>query len=342
MTFYLSTLAVYFVVYALGTLSLNLQFGLGGIVNFALIIFEAAGAYAASLTSLGPSAQGLSNGQRYFWGISLAFPLPLIAAGLAGGLLALVIGPATMRKMRRDYQAAAMLAVALIVGQVVTNAPGFLNGGAGLSGVPQPLYSNLHLSLSSYDWAYVGWATLLGVLGYGFCRWISMSPFGRTLRAIRDDEDAASAVGKNQWGVRMQVFIIGGVIAGVTGGILVEFIGAWSPSAWSYQETFVLLQAVILGGVGNERGSLVGAFLVGIVLLEAPTFLPAIGYPGLIDSVQWMIIGLGYILILWMRPQGLLRERVDLRLAGDGRNIFSYLRPGRLRGAQSANTSIGE
>lgn len=314
MSFYLSTIAVYFVVYALGALGLNLQFGLGGIVNFGFIVFEAAGAYAAALTSIGSSANGAAQSETYFWGTSLPFPIPLILAGVVGGLLALVIGPATMRKMRRDYQAAAMLSFALIANQVVGNTAGFLNGGNGLANVPAPLRSLGGLSLSSYHWVYVGWAFLLGIVIFVICRWISYSPFGRTVRMLRDDEEAASSLGVNAWTVRMRLFVVGGVIAGLTGGLLVEFIGAWSPSAWSYQETFVLLQAVILGGVGSEYGAVFGALIVGVILLQLPSFLPAIGYPGLIDSLQWIVIGLVYLVVLWFAPQGTFRERATLRL----------------------------
>ncbi len=319
MSFYLTTIAVYFVVYALGALGLNLQFGLGGIVNFGFIVFEAAGAYTAALTSIGSRSAGLAQSETYFWGTSLPFPFPLILAGVVGGLLALVIGPATMRKMRRDYQAAAMLSFALIANQVVGNTAGFLNGGNGIANVPAPLRSLGGLSLGAYHWVYVGWAFLFGIVIFVICRWISFSPFGRTIRMLRDDEEAASSLGVNAWTVRMRLFIVGGVIAGLTGGLLVEFIGAWSPGAWSYQETFVLLQAVILGGVGSEIGAVFGALIVGVILFQLPSFLPAIGYPGLIDSIQWIVIGLVYLVVLWFAPQGTFRERATLRLGSRSR-----------------------
>lgn len=312
MSFYISTLAVYLVAYALGSWALNFQFGLAGIVNFSFIIFEAAGAYAASITALGRSGPAL--GLVYFWGTQLPFPLPLLFGAVAGGLLALVVGPATMRKMRRDYQAATMLVIAIIANQVVTNDQGLLNGAAGLAGIPQPL--SQYVSANAYVWLYVAWAGLLGVAGYLFVQRIGRSPFGRTMRALRDDEDAAAAVGKNPWGTRMIVFVAGGVIGGLTGALLVEFISAWGPAGWGYQETFVLLVAVILGGLANQRGAFIGAFLVGIVLLQLPAFLPAIGYPGLIDSLQWIVIGVIWLAVLWFRPSGILPERPSLGLGG--------------------------
>lgn len=328
MTFYLTITAVYFVVYALGAIALNMQFGLGGIVNFGFIVFEAAGAYTAALTSVGSAAKGRSLSEFYFWGTSLPFPLPLILAGVVGGLLALVIGPATMRKMRRDYQAAAMLAFALIANQIVGNAANFLNGGNGIANVPAPLRSLFGLSQNGYDWLYVVWSFGLGIAIFVFVRMLSRSPFGRTARMLRDDEDAAVALGVNAWKVRMKLFVIGGVIAGITGGILVEFIAAWSPGAWNYQETFVLLQAVILGGVGSDYGAVFGALIVGVVLLQLPTFLPAFGYPGLIDSLQWIVIGGVYLVILWFLPKGTFPERPGLHLGTRGRRRLRRQAPG--------------
>jgi ABC-type branched-subunit amino acid transport system permease subunit len=299
------------VVYALGAWAMNFQFGFGGIVNFAFIIFESAGAYAAAITSLGQA--GKTYGEAYFWGAHWPFPMPLVAGAIAGGLLAAVLGIVTMRKIRRDYQAATFLVIAIIANQVVTNATGFLNAGAGLAGVPKPLGE--YFSANVYQWLYVAGAVVIGIVVFLFFQRIGNSPFGRTLRALRDNENAAAAVGKNLWGTRMIAFIVGGTVAGLAGAILVEYIGAWSPGAWTYTETFVLLVAVIFGGVGNQIGSLIGAFLVGVVLSQLTLFLPAIGYPGLIDSLQWVVISIVWLLVLWFRPKGIVPERPFLNLA---------------------------
>ncbi len=318
MEYYISTVLVYLAVYALGAWALNLQFGLGGIVNFAFIVFEAVGAYVAGVMSLGSS--GASLGITYIWGAKLPFPLPLLAGAVAGGLVALVIGPATMRKMRRDYQAAAMLVVAIILNQVVTNAKGIFNGAEGLAGVPSPL--SQYFSASTYPWLYVIWGLFLMLIVYLFLQRLGRSPFGRTLRAIRDDEAAAVALGKNPWATRMTVFVIGGVIGGLAGGLLMEYIGAWGTSAWGYQETFVLVVAVVFGGIGNQRGALIGAALVGVILLQLTLFLPPVGYPGLINSLQWVVIGAAWLVVLWFRPDGILPERAFLGLSRKGRLDF--------------------
>ena len=103
------------------------------------------------------------------------------------------------------------------------------------------------------------------------------SGWGRALRAVRDHEDAAATVGLNPAGLRMQVFVLGGVITGLSGGLLVEFIAAWSPAAWGYAETFAVFTGVILGGVGNNWGVVLGTLLVQVIFLQVPTFLPQVG-----------------------------------------------------------------
>ncbi len=127
---------------------------------------------------------------------------------------------------------------------------------------------------------------------YVFVHRVTASPLGRALRAIRDNEAAAAALGKDVMRMRLFIFVMGNVIAGISGAVLVEFIGAWSPGSWLYVETFVLFTAIIVGGTGNNAGVMVGALLVPVAFNEATRYLPQIGRPGLIDALQWIVIGL--------------------------------------------------
>ncbi|MBV9858208.1 MAG: branched-chain amino acid ABC transporter permease [Streptosporangiaceae bacterium] len=309
MSFYASTLIVYFFVDVLLAWALNLQFGWGGIPNFALIMFQAAGAYAAAVVSLGPDT-GVNSFQRYVFGASLPFPLPLVIAALTGGLLAAVAGSFSLRRMRRDYQAAILLIVSLIAIQVVSNAVGLLNGSNGLTGVPRPLSGLLSgLTYDGYQWVYAAWAGAIALAVYLLVARLGRSTWGRALRAVRDDEDAAATIGLNPLGLRMQAFVLGGVIAGLSGGLLVEFLAAWSPAAWGYAETFAVFTAIILGGVGNIWGVALGTLLVQVIFLQVPTFLPQVGYTGLIDALQWVLIGTLWLVCLAIRPRGLIPAR---------------------------------
>lgn len=306
-SFYISTIVVYFGVDLLSGISLNLQYGYAGIVNLAYIVFQAVGAYVAAATSLGPDT-GAGAYQSYVFGANLPFPVPLILATLAGGLLAGVVGLFGLRRMRRDYQGAVLLIVSLIALQVVSADVPLFNGSQGLTGVPQPL-SFVPVGPLAYQWVYAGWVLVLCAVVFAIVQWLSRSSWGRALRAMRDQEDAANALGLNITVLRMQVFVIGGLIAGLSGGLLVEYIGAWSPGAWGYAETFVIFTAIFVGGLGNYWGVLFGVMLVPVIFLEIPRFLPQIGYPGLVDSLEWIVIGLIWMLCLLLRPKGLIPER---------------------------------
>ena len=314
-SFYLSTLLVYFAIDLLCAWSLNLQYGYAGVINFAFIVFQAAGAYAASVVVLG-SDTGINSYQTYILGAQVPFPLPLVAAAFAGAFLSGLVGLFALRRIRRDYQAAVMLIVSLILFQVVSADVHLFNGSNGLTGIAHPLQASLGVSLSTYQWIYAGWVLAICVGMYFVVQALCRSSWGRALKAIRDQEDAAATLGLNGTLLRMEVFIIGGAIAGLSGGLLVEFIGAWSPGAWGYAETFVIFTALLVGGVGNNRGMLLGVLIVPILVLQIPTFLPAFGYPGLVDAIQWMVIGLLWMLFLLVRPRGLLPERryVAIRL----------------------------
>jgi ABC-type branched-subunit amino acid transport system permease subunit len=119
---------------------------------------------------------------------------------------------------------------------------------------------------------------------------------------------AAAALGKNLIALKMTVFIVGGVIGGLSGAILVGFIGLWAPSTWLYPETIILLAAVIVGGRGNNLGALLGALLVPVGFEEATRFIPSFGQPGLVPALEWVAIGLLIMGFLWFRPSGVLPE----------------------------------
>jgi ABC-type branched-subunit amino acid transport system ATPase component/ABC-type branched-subunit amino acid transport system permease subunit len=340
MSYYLSTLAVYLFIDLLLAYALNLQFGWGGIPNFALIMFQAAGAYAASVVSLGPDT-GVNSFQRYAFGASWPFPLPLVAATLAGGLLAVVVGSFSLRRIRRDYQAAILLIVSLIAIGLVTNVVGFVNGANGLTGVPRPLSGVLSgLGYDNYQWVYAAWCALVAVAVYVLVARLGRSAWGRALRAVRDNEDAAATIGVNPAGLRMSAFVLGGMITGLSGGLLVQFLASWSPAAWGYAETFAVFTAIILGGVGNNWGIALGTLLVQVIFLQVPTFLPEVGYTGLIDALQWVLIGALWLACLAIRPRGLIPEpRFRAIPAVSAASGFNGTEPGRdeATGTQSAH-----
>ena len=221
--FYISTVLIYLGVDVIACWGLNLQFGVAGLVNFAFIIFQAAGAYTAAILTLGPAQPASQGGfQQYVGGAHWPFPLPILAAGLVGGLLAALVGGFTVRRLRSDYEAMVMLVVSLIATSVATNQVGLVNGPNGLALVPKPLSTLVNLSPIGYQWLFVGITAAICVCVYWLVHIVTSSPLGRTLRAVRDNDQAAAALGKNVTGLRMLAFILGGVIAGISGAVLVS------------------------------------------------------------------------------------------------------------------------
>lgn len=307
--YYATTLLVYLGVDVLSVWSLNLQYGITGIYNFAWILFQALGAYIAAVLSLGPSTAN-TGFQHYIFGSTLPFPVPLLVAGAAAGILSIPVGFVALRRLRADYQATVMLVISVIALLVVSNVSGLFNGTPGLSLVPEPLRTSLHVTTLGYSWLYVLFAAVLCAITYLFVHRVTSSPLGRALRAVRDNEAAAEALGKHVTMLRMFAFVFGNVIAGISGALLVQFIGAWSPGAWSYVETFVVLTAIIVGGTGNNAGVMLGALLVPIIFLEATRFIPtSFAPPAIVDSVQWVVIGGLALVFMWFRPKGILPER---------------------------------
>jgi branched-chain amino acid transport system permease protein len=309
LVYYITTLLVYAGVDAIACLGLSQQFGVGGVTNFGFIIFQAAGAYVAGALSL-PSSSADGGFQSYLLGWHLPFPLPWIGAMVVGGLLAIPFSLIVGKRLRGDFAAVGLLVTAVMFNLLVTNYVPLFNGSAGLSLVPSPLQGSFNPQSTGYQWAYGIVAILLAFATYFFVTRITESPYGRTLRAMRDNDVVADSLGKNVRSLRTSSLIIGGAIAGLSGGILVGFINLWDPQAWGYAETVVLFAAVIIGGLGNHRGAMLGAILVPVAFEEATRYIPPVsGNPNLIPALQWVVIGLLILVFLWFRPQGILPER---------------------------------
>src|SRR5712691_7157798 len=250
--YYLITLLVYGAVDAMACLGLSQQFGIAGVTNFGFIIFQAAGAYIAAIMALPPDT---ANGgfQLYIGGWNMPFPVPWVAAAVAGGVLALPFTFLVGRRLRGDFAAVGLLVTAVLLNLLVTNYRSLFNGDAGLALVNAPLRSGVFATMSNeYQWVFAAATVVLAAAVYWFVRRITESPYGRTLRAMRDNDKVADSLGKNLQSLRTVMLVVGGAIAGLSGGVLVSFISVWSPAAWSYAETIVLFAAVIIGGRGNH------------------------------------------------------------------------------------------
>jgi branched-chain amino acid transport system permease protein len=317
--FYVINLLIYAAVDAMACLGLNQQFGVSGVTNFGFIVFQAAGGYAAAILAL-PADSANGGFQSYIGGWHLPFPLPWIGAAVAGGLVALPFAFLFGRRLRGDFAAVALLATAVLLNLLVTNYRPFLNGDAGLSLIPAPLHGQDMFSVEpvSYQWGFALGAIALCAGVFLFVRRLTESPYGRSLRAMRDNDVVADSLGKNLLSMRTAMLVTGGAIAGLSGGILVSYITTWSPAAWGYAETVVLFAAVIIGGAGNRWGAVLGAVLVPVGFEEVTRYIPTSNNlpPNLIPSLEWVAIGILIIGFLWFRPQGVLPERKRVIRAG--------------------------
>ncbi|HEU4723594.1 MAG TPA: branched-chain amino acid ABC transporter permease [Gemmatimonadaceae bacterium] len=314
--YYVITLLVLFGVNVVAAWSLNLQHGVAGVWNFGFVVFQAIGAYVTAALTLGPPER-LGGFQEYVLAADLPWPLPLLGAALAGGVLALLIGLFALKPKGRDYQALVLLVVSAASLVFVVSQKELFNGSAGLAGVPKPYADELALDVTEYGWFYVLLTASVVALSYLVIRRLTSSPWARRLKAQRDNPDGAAAIGIDVGRERLIVFVVGGALAAVSGGVLVQFIGAYSPEGWEYSMTFLYFTAIIVGGLANNAGVVVGVLLVWTVLQESVRYLPEVAPPTITANLQGIAIGLIILGFLWWRPQGLLPER-RVRLGEDG------------------------
>ena len=311
--FYLLTLAIFATIYGILVIGLNIHWGYTGILDFMYIAFVAVGGYVTAQLGLPPAQAAF--GETYLLGLNWSFVPALLGGGLAAVLLALVVGLLSLHRLRTDYFSIVTVSISLILWIIAGNATPLVNGWDGITGVPQPFFDVLNLDFNSYGFFYLGLCAVILLLVYLFAERLYHSPFGRALRCVREDDIVAQGLGKNVFTLRLRAFAIGAFISGIGGGLLVTYVDAFNPSGWASPETFLLWAALLLGGSANNRGALLGAFLVPVLFTEATRFLPTISSPQFVNASRFIVVGILLILTVRFRPQGLLAER-RLRIPG--------------------------
>ncbi len=280
-------------IYALLALGLNLIWGGAGMVNLGLAGFFAVGAYTSALVT--------TTGHLP---IAVGWVLALIAGGVAG----LVVVLSTTR-LREDYLAIVTLGFAEVVRLFAANEIWLTKGTDGISGIPGPGKAALG---QNFNAAYL--LILLAVLAVVFVlmRRIDRSPYGRALRAIREDAQVAQVAGKPVLRFKAQAFALSAAIAGLAGALYGHFTSYIAPDLFLPLITVYIFLSVASGGVGNPSGALVGAYLV-MTLLESARFLVEfIPYVTAVQraALKELLIAVVLILVLRLMPRGLLPERI--------------------------------
>jgi len=326
-------LAVYLVfflivalIYGIVALGLNLQWGYTGLFNAGIVGFYAVGAYGTAILA-GPDRAALIGG------FALPFPLALLGGVALSGIAAVIVGLATLR-LRGEYLAIATFGIAISIQLVALNFESLTGGANGLVGLPRPFFDRFD-DPDRYNLAFLAAMVVITGLVYLALEAAVRSPWGRLLNALREDEVAARALGKNIAAIRLQAFVLGCMLTGLAGGLYVAFIGFVSPLDFLPILTFQIWAMLIVGGSGNNAGAIVGAVGVwGLWTMSGLLIsrLVPVGLQAQAGAIQTMLIGLLIVATLLFRPQGLIGER-----AGGAR----FGRRGAVSAAKDKNWSTG-
>ena len=307
-------------IYAVFALGLNVHWGYTGLFNIGIAGFFALGAYTTALLTTQPPDPTLFEDFVFGgnWsemgfldlGLDVWFFLGLIAAGAVCGVVALGIGYLTLR-LRDDYLAIATLGIAESTRLFFLNEKWVANGSKGLYRIPKFLGD--WVSPENYDYLYlVVTAGVLIVLFVAVERAVK-SPWGRALRAIREDETAAEASGKDVSSFKLQAFILGAVIMGIGGALFAHNVRFLSPITFDpLLATFVIWAMLMVGGAGNNWGAVLGAFVVWGIW-TGTQFLPGVFSD---PNLRFFMIGALIVAVIMLRPGGLFGEERRVVSAG--------------------------
>ena len=297
--FFLST-ALIFGLIALG---LNLQWGLTGLFNVGIAGFVAVGAYTSAVLTSPPIADRVGG---FDWPILGGW----VAASLVAGAVAAFTGYATLR-LKSDYLAITTFGVAVVVQLVALNAQGLTGGPFGVAFIPRP-FAAVQSDPVLFNFANLGVVVAVTLAVYLALERMSRSPWGRVLRALREDERAAIALGKSAQSYRIQAFAVGGGIMGLAGAVQAHFIGFIAPDNYLPTLTFQVWAMLMVGGSGSNRGAVLGAVVVWAIWVGSGALTAAV-VPGDLQaraaSLQIVAIGVMLCLILLWRPQGFFGVR---------------------------------
>ncbi len=283
---YLLHILILIGIYTILSVSLNMLVGYTGILSIAHAAFYGVGAYVAALMALN---------------FHTPFLLNLFLAVVASGIFGALVGIPSLR-LRDDYFVIATFAFQIITFSILNNLVNFTGGPLGLPGIPQPNIFGFEIT------THIEFLILVLILA-GFTFWISnkivKSPFGRLLKAIREDEVFVRAAGRNISDAKVKVFVISASLASLGGVIYATYITYIDPTSFTIMESIFIISIVIIGGSANLKGSIVGA----IVLVALPELLRFVGLPNSIAAnIRQILYGALLIIFMLWRPQGFLGE----------------------------------
>jgi branched-chain amino acid transport system permease protein len=292
MTAYLTAMAISAGIYALLALGVNLTWGMAGMVNLGLAGFFAVGAYAtAMLTKAG-----------------VAIPLGIAAGAATAAVTGAGVALITAR-LRADYLAIVTLGFSESVRIAAANEIWLTNGSDGIAGIPGPWRGIL--TPQQFNLVFLGIVLMVLAATFMVLYRLGNSPFGRVLRAIRDDEDVAAVAGKHVLMFKVKAFAVGAAVLGIAGALYAHETSYVAPDIFAPLLTLNIILALVAGGVGNNAGAILGAVLI-VGLLEGTRFLaPFLPFlaPAQIAAVRELLVSVLLLVILRVLPTGIIPER---------------------------------
>jgi branched-chain amino acid transport system permease protein len=348
----LVSLLTTFAIAAIIALSLNIEYGVGGIPNFGKALFVSIGAYAAGVTYTrllpllaGREALDPCGATNMAAALALRtdivktmplvalgnFALTLLIAAVLGGAIGLIASYPALRLREEWFLGLVLLVGAETVRIVVRGWDPIICAHNGLSGISQPLAWLPTAQVRSIAFA------VLSLAIAGLCYWYSerlvRSPYGRLLKALRENSAVAGGLGKDMTRVRGQVMVIGSAMAALGGVLFVTNLGFASANDYGVALTLDIWVMIVLGGLGNMRGALLGALIV--TLLDRVTSIAAIQFNMLgidieFNYVRYILFGLILLLMLRYRPQGLWPEPRRTTQANKVLDTLAAEKPGQV------------
>jgi branched-chain amino acid transport system permease protein len=305
---YLVSLAIMAGIYAVFALGLNIQWGYTGLFNIGIAGFFCIGAYTSAMITT-PEPTGIyAQYVHQIFGLNLPFIFGLFGAAVVCGMVALLIGIPTLR-LGEDYLAIATLGIAETVRLIFNNEQWLANGPRGLMGLPQPLTGLVEAR--HYNYIYLVVILLIMLIIYFLIERGIRSPWGRVLRAVREDEVSASMSGKDIFNFKMQSLIFGAMVMGVGGALYAHYTKAISPDVFTpLYGTFIIWVMLMAGGSGNNKGAILGAYVIWGIWVGTTFLTNLLPYTlkARAPYIRFLIIGILLEVILLYRPQGLLGE----------------------------------
>lgn len=293
-----------------------------------LLVIVIAVTYLSFMQGLAPVANGIEKSAGFIGGFGLPVWMGWAAGGIVAGILAWFVGHICLG-LRSDYLAIATLGIAEIIKAVLKNADWLTRGTLTVSPLPWPVPTPGQIGFVASRAMYLSVMVVLIAVIFWLLQRAYSAPWGRMIRAIRDNELSSAAMGKDVNARRLEVFIIGSMLMGLGGAALVTFNSIFDPSGFlPLNHTFLIWVMVILGGAGNNLGTLIGTVIVYVVwvmsepatlaVFEAIKYLGEAGFdwqvPSDFDSralqMRVFIIGLTITLVLRFAPNGLLPEKI--------------------------------